>query len=168
MGTKSKKWLSVLVLLALSACKPTIKTTESSVVLEAPTTTELPIKIVNGYEIKAGANLIGAKLYNANLAGADLNGANLIGAKLYNANLAGADLNGANLSGAKLNGINLYGTNLQFAKLQFAELNNATVCGFREPTAQHHNFAVCVDVEGSQSQAHAVDTWSNSVPTLEP
>ena len=107
MGTKSKKWLSVLVLLALSACKPTIKTTESSVVLEAPTTTELPIKIVNGYEIKAGANLIGAKLYNANL--------------------AGADLNGANLSGAKLNGINLYGTNLQFAKLQFAELNNANL-----------------------------------------
>ena len=54
------------------------------------------------------------------------------------------------------------------ASLQIAELNNATMCGFREPTAQHHSFAVCVDVEGSQSQAYAVDTWSNSVPTLEP
>jgi hypothetical protein len=54
------------------------------------------------------------------------------------------------------------------ASQQIAELNNATLCGFREPTAQHQNFAVCVDVEGSQSQARAVDTWSNSVPTLEP
>jgi hypothetical protein len=51
---------------------------------------------------------------------------------------------------------------------EIAELNNATLCGFREPTAQHQNFAVCVDVEGSQSHAHAVDTWSNAVPTLEP
>jgi len=51
---------------------------------------------------------------------------------------------------------------------EIAELNNATLCGFREPTAQHQNFAVCVDVEGSQSHAHAVDTWSKPVPTLEP
>ena len=54
------------------------------------------------------------------------------------------------------------------ASQHIAELNNATLCGFREPTAQHQNFAVCVDIEGSQSQAHAVDTWSNAVPTLEP
>ncbi|MEI8069479.1 MAG: hypothetical protein WCH38_06715 [Actinomycetota bacterium] len=51
---------------------------------------------------------------------------------------------------------------------EVAQLNNALMCGYREPTAQQQSFAVCVDVEGSQSQAHAVDTWSNSVPTLEP
>ena len=54
------------------------------------------------------------------------------------------------------------------ASQHIAELNNATLCGFREPTAQHHNFAVCVDVEGIQRLAHAVDTWSKPVPTLEP
>ena len=51
---------------------------------------------------------------------------------------------------------------------EIAGLNSATLCGFRAPTAQHQNFAVCVDVEGSRSRAHAVDTWTNSVPTLEP
>lgn len=51
---------------------------------------------------------------------------------------------------------------------EIAQLNNATLCGFRKPTAQQQNFAVCVDVEGSQNQAHAVDTWSKPVPTLEP
>jgi len=54
------------------------------------------------------------------------------------------------------------------ASQQIAELNNATLCGFREPTAQHQHFAVCVDVEGIQRLAGAVDTWSKPVPTLEP
>jgi len=47
-------------------------------------------------------------------------------------------------------------------------LNNATLCGFRDPTTPHPYFAVCVDVEGTQRLAHAVDTWSKPVPTLEP
>ena len=54
------------------------------------------------------------------------------------------------------------------ASQHIAELNNATLCGFREPTAQHQQFAVCVDVEGIQRLARAVDTWSKPVPTLEP
>ena len=54
------------------------------------------------------------------------------------------------------------------ASREIAGLNSATPCGFRAPSAQHQNFAVCVDVEGSQSHAHAFDTWANSVSTLEP
>jgi hypothetical protein len=54
------------------------------------------------------------------------------------------------------------------ASRETARLNNATVCDFREPTTQHPYFAVCVAVEGTQRLAHAVDTWSNPVPTLEP
>lgn len=54
------------------------------------------------------------------------------------------------------------------ASQQIAELNNASLCGFRESTTQHPYFAVCVDVEGTQRLAHAVDTWSKPVPTLEP
>ena len=54
------------------------------------------------------------------------------------------------------------------ASQQIAELNNATLCGFRDPTTPHPYFAVCVDVEGTQRLAHAVDTWSKPVPTLEP
>ena len=52
---------------------------------------------VNGYEIKAGADLRradlqGAKLQGADLQGADLRGADLQGAKLQDANLRRADL----------------------------------------------------------------------------
>ena len=54
------------------------------------------------------------------------------------------------------------------ASREIAGLNSATLCGFRAPTAQHQSFAVCIDVKGSQSHAHAVDTWSKPVPTLEP
>jgi hypothetical protein len=54
------------------------------------------------------------------------------------------------------------------ASQHIAELNNATLCGFRDPTTQYPYFAVCVDVEGTQRLAHAVDTWSKPVPTLEP
>ena len=48
--------------------------------------------IINGYEIKPGANLSGADLSGANLRGADLSGANLRGANLSGANLRGAVL----------------------------------------------------------------------------
>ena len=43
--------------------------------------------IVNGYEIKEGANLRDADLRNANLWGADLRGADLRGANLWGADL---------------------------------------------------------------------------------
>ena len=90
---------------------------------------------VNGYEIKAGANLCVASLYGANLYGADLTRANLYGANLCGANLCGADLTRANLYGANLQeanlqeanlqGANLYGANLQEANLQEANLQGA-------------------------------------------
>ena len=51
---------------------------------------------------------------------------------------------------------------------EVTQLNNATACGFSEPSTPHPYFAICADVEGSQSRAHAVDTWSKPVPTLEP
>jgi hypothetical protein len=51
---------------------------------------------------------------------------------------------------------------------EVTQLNDATACGFSEPSTPHPYFAVCADVEGSQSRAHAVDTWSKPVPTLEP
>ena len=67
---------------------------------------------VNGYEIRPGANLKGAKLTGANLAEADLTGANLTGANLTRANLKGANLADANLKGANLTHANLEGANL--------------------------------------------------------
>ena len=54
------------------------------------------------------------------------------------------------------------------ATREATQLNNATLCSFRDPTTPHPYFAVCVDVEGTQQIAHAVDTWSKPVPTLEP
>ena len=54
------------------------------------------------------------------------------------------------------------------AAREVTQLNDATPCNFQEPRSPHPYFAVCADVEGSQSHAHAVDTWSNAVPTLEP
>ena len=72
-------------------------------------------KVVNGYEIKPGANL-----RDANLSGADLHNAHL-----SNADLRGADLSHANLSGAKLNDANLSDASLVFAKLSGADLRDA-------------------------------------------
>jgi hypothetical protein len=60
----------------------------------------------------------------------------------------------------------VYGGESEARKI--AQANDATLCSFREPTTPHPYFAVCVDVEGTQRLAHAVDTWSNPVPTLEP
>jgi hypothetical protein len=42
------------------------------------------------------------------------------------------------------------------------------VCGFRKPSNDKALFTVCVDVQGTQRFAHAVDSWTISVPTLEP
>ena len=60
----------------------------------------------------AGADLTGADLAVANLAGANLTGAILAGAILAVANLAGANLTGAILAGAILAGANLAGAEL--------------------------------------------------------
>jgi hypothetical protein len=54
------------------------------------------------------------------------------------------------------------------AAREVIRLNHATLCSFSAPTSITAFFEVCADVEGTQRQAHAVDTWSNSVPTLEP
>ena len=63
---------------------------------------------VNGYKIKAGADLRGADLRGAYLRDADLQGAYLRGADLRDADLQGAYLRGADLRGADLRGANLF------------------------------------------------------------
>jgi len=79
--------------------------------------------LVNGYLIKAKANLRGA-----NLRGANLREANLREADLYEANLCRADLYGADLREANLCGANLYGANLCGANLYGADgIDN---CGY--------------------------------------
>lgn len=73
--------------------------------------------IVNGYEIKARANLEGANLEGANLERANLRWANLEVANLEVANLERANLEVANLRGANLRGANLERANLEGAVL---------------------------------------------------
>ena len=51
---------------------------------------------------------------------------------------------------------------------EVVQMNRATVCGFRKPANDKALFTVCVDVQGTQRFAHAVDSWTISVPTLEP
>jgi hypothetical protein len=60
----------------------------------------------------------------------------------------------------------VYGGESEARKI--AQANDATLCNFLEPTTRHPYFAVCVDVDGTQRISHAVDTWTNPVPTLEP
>jgi len=42
------------------------------------------------------------------------------------------------------------------------------VCDFHNPANDTALFTVCVDVQGTQRFAHAVDSWTIAVPTLEP
>ena len=79
---------------------------------------------VNGFEIKAFANLRGA-----DLGGADLRGANLRGADLGGADLRGADLRGAYLRGADLGDADLRGAYLGDADLRGASLGGADLGG---------------------------------------
>ena len=51
---------------------------------------------------------------------------------------------------------------------EVVQMNRATVCDFRNPANNKALFTVCVDVQGTQRFAHAVDSWTISVPTLEP
>jgi len=82
-------------------------------------------KMVNGYEIKPYAYLVGASFEGADLGGADLYGANLKIASLEGANLEGANLKYANLEGANLYGANLEGANLKYANLKGANLRGS-------------------------------------------
>ena len=67
----------------------------------------------SGGESGKKADLIGARLVQADLQGADLRWANLEGTNLTGANLRFADFKGANLKGAKLYEADLSGTNLR-------------------------------------------------------
>ena len=51
---------------------------------------------------------------------------------------------------------------------EVVQLNHAAVCEFRNPANDTPFFTVCVDVQGTQRFAHAVDSWTISVPTMEP
>jgi uncharacterized protein YjbI with pentapeptide repeats len=73
----------------------------------------------------ACANLEGANLYTANLRYANLEGANLESAYLRCAILHSANLVGANLKDANLMGANLIDANFKVAKLKYADLENA-------------------------------------------
>jgi len=94
---------------------------------------------VNGYDIKAGVDLQGTVLWDANLRGADLRYADLYGANLRGADLRGADLRGANpryadlryadLYGANLRGADLRGANPRYADLRYADLYGANLRG---------------------------------------
>lgn len=99
-------------------------------------------QIINGCELKPGADCPGIDLSHADLRGIDLTGANLRGAKLTRANLyhstlkgidlSGADLRGANLSkslmqGMKAQGADFTGANLDFSRLACAKLQGANL-----------------------------------------
>jgi len=83
-------------------------------------TEQLDQKLIRGYEIKPGADLL-----RADLSGADLSGANLTRANLFRANLTGANLTSADLTRADLYGANLYDANLTGANLTSANLTGA-------------------------------------------
>jgi uncharacterized protein YjbI with pentapeptide repeats len=85
--------------------------------------------IVNGYELKPGADLSKANLSWADLYKADLSGANLSWANLFGANLSGANLSGADLYQANLSGANLYRVDLSEADLTGADLTGASLSG---------------------------------------
>lgn len=78
--------------------------------------------IVNGYEIKQGANLHCA----------DLRGADLCHADLCHADLSGANLNEANLSGADLSGAYLRNTNLTNTKMPPLNTPEGDVIGYKK------------------------------------
>ena len=77
----------------------------------------------------AGADLADADLAGAHLAGADLTDADLAGAHLAGADLTGADLTDADLTGADLAGAHLVRANLTDADLAGAHLVRANLVG---------------------------------------
>jgi len=108
--------------------------------------------------VRARANLAGANLADAYLAGA-----NLAGANLADAYLAGANLAGANLAGAYLAGANLAGANLAGAYLADASLNG--LCGLNDwiKCIQVEDWPISYTSEIMQigCQRHSFDAWRN-------
>ena len=94
-----------------------------------PTSENWPV--VNGYEIKPGANLMYADLGYANLGRADLMYAYLGYADLVGTNLGRADLRGADLRGTNLRHANLRGADFRYANLRGADLGYANLMGAR-------------------------------------
>jgi uncharacterized protein YjbI with pentapeptide repeats len=89
-------------------------------------------KVVNGYFIAPGANLVNANLKEAdlselNLQDCDLTGADLTNADLTDANLVGAKLVNTNLTFANLTWTNLSGTLISFSKFNGAGLINTNM-----------------------------------------
>ena len=82
-----------------------------------PTSENWPM--VNGYEIKPGADLMYADLMRA-----DLRGANLVHANLVHADLGGANLMYADLRGACLRGADLVGADLRDARVSDTTIIN--------------------------------------------
>jgi len=90
--------------------------------------------IVNGIELKPGANLRRAGLNRRDLAGvdlcsADLRCADISSSKLVRAQLRDADLNFADLQGADLTSADLSRANLSFADLTGANLTDIIING---------------------------------------
>jgi uncharacterized protein YjbI with pentapeptide repeats len=109
-------------------------------------------KLVNGYLVGNGANLVGAALANSDLTNANLQNTNLAGADLADATLSGvrsggirgipsalptgwtlidgylvgpgANLEYANMVNASLHDMNLAGVNFRFANLAISDLRN--------------------------------------------
>jgi len=77
----------------------------------------------------SGAHLKHARLYHANLTGADLTGAHLEQANLAWANLDGADLTGAHLDGALLGSARFQGAHLENVDLTTAKVPAADFRG---------------------------------------
>ena len=75
------------------------------------------------------AILNGARLFNADLRGADFSGRDMMKIDLRNADLTGADLQDANLTGALLTGAVLTRADLRGAILDHAELARAQISG---------------------------------------
>ena len=87
--------------------------------------------VVNGYQIRPGANLEFANLNNADLSGANLENARLSDARLISANLSGANLSNCqlyrtNFDRADLSEANLYGVKLAYTRFASCDLSGVT------------------------------------------
>ncbi|WP_417606523.1 pentapeptide repeat-containing protein [Primorskyibacter flagellatus] len=111
------------------------------IIVDTETPREGPL-VIDGCELKPGADCPGVDLSHADLRGVKLMGANLRGAKLtranlYNATLKGADFSGADLRGATLTkshmqgmtarGADFTGANMDFSRLAGAHFQGANL-----------------------------------------
>ena len=91
-----------------------------------------PVRVINGCQIEAYTQCVGADLSGADLTqpgGAPLflENSDFSGADFSNANLSNVDFGGSNLSGAKFTGANLTYTNFWEANLTGADLSGARI-----------------------------------------